>query len=330
MRIIILTSLFILFSNLSFSQNLSETDRIRIAEAFRLSDKLSEKIWKDWKKSPFGVLLISPDHEFLINHQSPSIDFKEIGNDKLLKSNILWRPRSLNPSFLATYPAVGGISTIVVGQAENTWVKTSTPWTVTILHEHFHQFQNSQPNYYAAVDSLDLSNGDLSGMWMLNYSFPYSDKNVQEKFRQLCKMLAEILQDPSRKTSKEKLTKYLLVRKDFQESLKEKDYRYLSFQAWQEGVARYTEYKIAELAANGYKPSREFIKLKDFKPYKTVADDIYKNIIDELKNANLEESQRNVFYPFGAGEALLLDKVNAKWKSRYNTERFYLEKYFEK
>jgi hypothetical protein len=34
------------------------------------------------------------------------------------------------------------------------------------------------------------------------------------------------------------------------------------------------------------------------------------------------------FYPFGAAEAMLLDRVNANWKKRYFAEKFFLDKFF--
>jgi hypothetical protein len=330
MKRIISILLLFLFTQVVFGQTLSNIDRIRIAEAFQLGEKFSDKVWKDWSKAPFGVLLVTPETEFLIRHSSPSKDFAEIGDDKLLKSKVYRRKQFFNPSFLATFPAVGGISTIVVGQAENTFVKTSTPWAVTLLHEHFHQFQNSQPTYFEEVNGLGLANGDTSGMWMLNYAFPYSDKTIQEKFEKLCKMLAEILETSEKNVTADKLNHYLTARKDFQNTIKANDYKYFSFQVWQEGVAHYTEYKIAKSAAKNYKPGKEFSQLKDFTPYRTVADDLLKNILNDLKTVKFGESQRVAFYSFGAGEALLLDKVNPNWKTRYNSERFYLEKYFEK
>jgi len=72
------------------------------------------------------------------------------------------------------------ISTIVVGQAENTSAKTSSSWVITVLHEHFHQLQDSQPNFYSDVNALNLARGDQTGMWMLNYAFPYERTEVQE------------------------------------------------------------------------------------------------------------------------------------------------------
>lgn len=309
---------------------ISETDRIRLAETFRLADKLSDKVWRNWSKAPFAVLLVTPENEFLVRHPAPSKDFNEIGYDRLLKSKIFWRKRQFNQSFLATFPAVGGISTIVVGQAENTWVKTSTFWTVTLLHEHFHQLQDSQPNFYRDVSALDLANGDETGMWMLNYPFPYGDKKVNEDFSALAAQLARALETGDKTAFRMEFETYLKLRKAFNASLTEKDYRYLSFQLWKEGAARYTEFEIAKLAAENYKPLREFTKLKDHKTYKEIADFWKRKIIESLKTIRLDKLGREVVYPFGAAEAMLLDRANIEWKSRYFTEKFYLDQYFVK
>src|SRR5688572_8683331 len=100
--------------------NVPEVDRIRLAEAFRIGERLGNRVWKDWDKAPFAVLLITPENEFLIRHPSPSKDFSLIGYDSLLKSNVYFRKRTQPIHYLATFPAVGGVSTIVIGQAENT------------------------------------------------------------------------------------------------------------------------------------------------------------------------------------------------------------------
>lgn len=127
-----------------------QVDRIRIAEAFRLGDALGNRIWKNWDRAPFAVLLVTPDFEFLVRHPKPSSQFALLGYDTLLKSQIYFRKRVLGPNLLATFPAVEGspVSTIVIGQAENTSAKTSTRWVITMVHEHFHQLQNSQPTYF--------------------------------------------------------------------------------------------------------------------------------------------------------------------------------------
>jgi hypothetical protein len=326
--------MMILFNPSVFSQTTPQipaVDRIRLAEAFRLKEKFAEKVWKGWGKSPLAVLLVTDDNEFLIRHPAPSRDFIEIGYDKLLKSKVYWRKRVFNKSFLATFPAIDGsrVSTIVVGEAENTWVKTSTPWVVTLLHEHFHQFQDAQPGIYQDILKLDLAGGDTSGMWMLNYPFPYAGKELNTAFGNLAKQLALTLETIDVKAFQTEFAEYLQMRRDFNASLAGKDYKYLSFELWKEGTARYIEYKIADLAAGNYKAGKGFRDLKDFKTYREVSDNLRKRIIESLKTISLEELQREVVYPFGAAEALLLDRAKKEWKARYFDEKFYLDKYFE-
>jgi hypothetical protein len=309
--------------------SIPDVDRIRLAEAFRIGDKLGNRVWSNWDKAPFAVLLVTPDYEFLIRHPRPSDDFTLAGNDLLLKSNVYFRKRTQSVNLLATFPAVGGVSTIVIGQAENTTKRTSTPWVVTVLHEHFHQLQSSQSSYYSEVNSLNLSRADQSGMWMLNYAFPYKDDRISAEFSRLSKLLVQALEAKTKKDFSAKLAIYLVARNAFQNMLDPDDYKYFSFQLWQEGIARYTEFRIADLADKKYEPTREFRSLKDYTPFKEVAATILnQQILGNLSTLQLERSERLVFYPFGAAEGLVLDRANPKWQGRYFTEKFYLDKYF--
>ena len=325
-------SLLLLAANVAVAQqkpNVPETDRIRLAEAFRLSEALSARLWRDWNKAPFALLLITPEYEFLVRHPKPSQDFTFIGYDSFLKSNIYFRKRTQQTNFLATFPAVGGVSTIVVGQAENTEAKTSTPWIVTLLHEHFHQWQDSQPNSYSETEALNLSRGDQTGMWMLNYAFPYGSPEVDRQFSALGKSLADALQAKNGSDFSAKLKAYLAARQQLKRMLSPDDYKYFSFQLWKEGIARYTEYRIAQLAVTKYKPSKELRRLKDFTSFESVAQAIRSRIISQLSTLQLESYKRVAFYPIGAGEGLLLDRASPKWHNHYFAEKFYLEEYFK-
>ena len=114
-------------------------DRIRIAEAYRVAEKLQDSLWTNWDQAPFATLFVTDDYEFLIRHPNPPAEFQKLGYDKLLKSEVLWRPRKFPRTFLATFPAFDRTPVIVVGKAENTTDKTSTGWLFVFLHEHFHQ-----------------------------------------------------------------------------------------------------------------------------------------------------------------------------------------------
>jgi hypothetical protein len=310
---------------------LSDIDRVRLAEVFRLGADLDSKLWKDWDRAPFAVLLVTPETEFLIRHPEPSPDFTLLGYDSILKANVSYRKRTQRTDFLATFPAIKGsmIPTIVVGQAENTSAKTSTPWVVTLLHEHFHQLQYSQPNYYTDVNALGLSGGDQTGMWMLNYPFPYDKKEVQAQFSALSRLLVGAVEAKGASDRTAKLTAYLQARRQFQQLLSPGEYKYLSFQLWQEGIARYTELRVAEFAGNNYKPSSEFRALKDFTPFAQVASAIRNRIREQLLTQELGRAKRDMFYPFGGAEGLLLDRVQPTWRRRYLSEKFELARYLE-
>ena len=303
-------------------------DRVRLAEAFRMGDRLGDRVWKGWSKAPFAVLLVTPEHEFLVRHPLPSKDFTSIGYDPLLKSEVYFRKRVFAPNFLAAFPAVGGVSTVVIGQPENTEAKTSTRWVITLFHEHFHQLQDSQPDFYAEAHALGLARGDQTGMWMLNFPFPYEGAEVKEQFSVMSRELASALHSRRKKDFRHKLAAYLAARKRFQELLASDDYKYFSFQLWKEGVARYTEYRIAEEAAARYKPSKQFASLKDYTPFAIDARQTLLRIISDLEKMSLDKRQRTALYPFGAAEALLLDRINPKWQTRYFAEKFFLDKFF--
>lgn len=294
-----------------------------------MADRLGDRIWPGWSKAPFAVLLVTPENEFLIRHPKPSSDFTSIGFDPSLKSEVYYRKRQFPTHYLATFPAITNspISTIVVGQAENTTAKTTTPWVITLLHEHFHQLQDSQPDFYQEVNKLNLARGDQTGMWMLNYAFPYDRKEVQDQFVTMSQLLAAAIQS-TKATRTKRVEAYLAARKKFEEMLVPDDYKYLSFQFWKEGIARYTEYHIARLAAANYRPSKEFRALDDYRSFADVAKETHEGILRQLLAQQLGKSKREVVYAYGAAEGLLLDEIKHRWRNRYFLEKFDLGKLF--
>ena len=305
---------------------LPAADRVRLAEAFRIAGQFQNKIWENWSKAPFAVLLVTPTGEFLVRHSKPTDDFEPFFYDTILKAGILHRKQRFPENLLATFPAVGGVPTIVVGQPEAV-SKSSAEWVITLLHEHFHQLQMSQAGYFAAVESLGLAGEDKTGRWMIDYPFPYDSVQIGQAFAELGRLLLQALRalDAERTV---RVLAYLEARRRFQELLFPNDYKYFSFQLWQEGVARYTELRMADLAARMYKPTPRFRSLLDFTSFRVVADSIMGDVLSGLSDLSLAKQRRVAFYCLGAGEALLLDGVNPNWKKRYFKDKFFIEKYF--
>lgn len=310
--------------------SLREADRVRLAEAFHLAESVRDSIWIGWSDVPFAVLLLTPEYEFLVRHPRPSSDFTSLGYDGLLKSEVYYRPITgrYPLQFLATFPAVEGVSTVVIGQPEHTG-KSSTFWVITALHEHFHQLQYTRPDYYEAVAALDLADGDETGMWQLNYPFPYDSTDVGARFTAYKEALEGALTAARGSDAAERLDDYFTARARLRETLRDADYRYLSFQLWQEGVARYTEYAVAAAAARNYEPLPAFRALDDFVPYSAAVDTLRMALSREMASLELASWERVVFYPVGAAEALLLDAIRPGWRERYFAEKFYLERLFE-
>ncbi len=305
-------------------------DRIRIAEALRLATEVGDELWSGWSRIPFAILLVTPDREFLLRHPSPSKDFTRVGYDSLLATEVYTRPRVHPTNLLATFPAVNGVSTIVVGQPAMT-KKSSTAWVLTLLHEHFHQMQSSHPDYNAKVSALGLSRGDQTGMWMLNFPFPYDSTSVQGPFAAYtARLLRALTAKPLTigGTNRDVVRDLVDARTQLRAALTPDDDRYLDFQSWQEGVSRYTQLKVARLAARTFTPSSAFTALPDYLTFAAEADTQERAIREELTHLTLGGARRVLFYSTGAATALLLDRINPSWRAHYFDSLFTLEPSF--
>ena len=304
------------------SQGIPDTDRVRLAEARRLIAAVQDSVWPGWSTAPSALLLVTPEREFLLWHSRPSADFERLGRDSLLGSDVYVRPRQFSPTLLATFPAVGGVPTIVIGTAERTG-RRSTQWVLTIAHEHFHQWQNSHPGYYARVAALDLAGGDSTGMWMLNYPFPYATPAVSGAFDAVAGALRAALRDSAAANSVRHAAAIHEARERLRTTLGAPDQRYLDFQLWQEGIARYTEYAVARFAAARFRPTPAFAALPDAEPFGVVADRLWREIV-ETESVSLI-NQRVAFYPVGAALGLWLDRTDPAWRRRYFERMLSLE-----
>jgi hypothetical protein len=231
------------------------------------------------------------------------------------------RQRTLNPALAATFPAVRGVPTIVIGTAERLG-KSSTAWVLTVFHEHFHQMQYRWPGYYPGVEGLGLTGGDKTGSWMLDYPFPYDSAPVQDSVHRFARRLAQALTargDPSAAAREA-----IAARDAVRAVLSPEDGRYLDFQLWQEGVARYVELAVARAAAEAGEPAESFRRLPDYEPYAAAAERIRKALAVQLEGISLGEDRRVSFYPLGAALALVLDRGRPDWKAGYFKQPFEL------
>lgn len=118
-------------------------------------------------------------------------------------------------------------------------------WVICVLHERFHQWQMNHAGYTANVNKLGLSEQENDTSWMLNYPFPYDNSGVAKQFARVSRLLHTALVTRRVTDAARFWTDYA----SFLSSLQTRDRRYLEFQLWQEGVSRYVELRVAQLAA---------------------------------------------------------------------------------
>ena len=304
---------------------LPAVDRVRIIEAHHVAAAVADSVWPTWSGAPFAMVLITPTTEFLVGAPAQGSGWSAVPFDTLYGALIHSRARQFPPAMQATFPFVNGINTIVIGEPPLTSDKNSPRWLLTVMHEHFHQWVYSQPWYYAKVATLGLDHGDKSGMWMLNYPFPYDSADVRRRFTQMTHALRQALIAPDGAPRAAAIAEYRDAREAFRATVPAEALKYFDFQLWQEGVARYTEVEVCKaLVRSGYRQTAAFAALPDARPYSAVAVQILSGINNDLDSLDLARDRRMVVYSVGAAEAMLLDITRPNWRAQYLTQPFKL------
>jgi hypothetical protein len=274
----------------------------RLRETARTS---GEALWPGYGSAPFGFLLVGQSQEVLLCQPAPPPGFAPAGRDEAVGCDRFVRPRTgLPEGLLAAMPLFGPPSTIVMGTRESTGL-TVLRWRATLLHEHFHQWQTALPGYFARVAALDLAGGDQSGMWMLNFPFPYADPTIGAAYYQAAQALADALEARRTGHFAAKVAAYVERRRAFAAASGERNWRYLEFQLWQEGVARWTEIALG-------RNSDDWATRMDAAARE-------EEVIGSLRHPELSRQGRLAAYAIGAGEAMLLEACGPGWRARYPT-----------
>jgi hypothetical protein len=273
-----------------------------LKQARKIVRRNGDSLWNGYGTAPMGFLLVAQDWEVLLCDRRVPDGFTPIASRAPLKCSQALGPRSWRqPSFLAAMPVFGPPSVVVMGSPQDTG-KSLADWTLTIFHEHFHQWQAEIPDYYERVKALDLSAGDETGMWMLNYPFPFGDSGADAAYTKAAAALHDAV-TANRASFMEKSAAYLAARRDFAATVSPKDWRYFEFQLWQEGVARWTEIEVG--AASGQKDLKlASVTLKN-------------STLKQLRTNIMSKTGREVVYAFGAAEAMLLQRMNPQWRKCY-------------
>ena len=281
----------------------SETIGPHLAEIREFAGSEGEQLWPGYGTAPFGFLLVTESTESLFCRDVVPAGFTPAGLEPATGCIRHTRPRSKLPAnWLAALPLFGPPAVIVMGTPEATG-RTQGSWVRTILHEHFHQWQYALPSYFERTKGLGLHDGDETGMWVLNYPFPYDEPEVVRAFEDASGRLADAVTARGSPVFLPAFDRYLAARKVLAEQAGERNWRYLDFQLWQEGVARWTEIEL------GKAYEREDVR--------AAAAKLEQSTIEALRTSALPELKREVVYAHGAAEAMLLEACGPEWRRAY-------------
>jgi hypothetical protein len=290
---------------------LTKQDAALIREAFNLQSVLGNFVWPDWKSSKAPFLYKTHETDYLINHPNPPEDFKPF-YDKTWGGQIMVRANKDTLDYQAAYP-ISNITTVVITEPSQDY--DPYLWVLKAVHELFHVYQGSDrivnPFVGAYKDKHELS-----------FPFDYSNNYILAE----CRIEAELLFNL---VTKKELTEgdSTVSRRVFKSMLKifngtfsdSLQFKYKQWMEWNEGVAKYTEQKMAELAQNpsNYKPSKEFSDLFPNSSFSKLWNSIYAGQIFPIRFIGEGVTGRMMFYYSGMAKALVLDRIHPDWRTHY-------------
>ncbi len=275
----------------------------KLAQAQSFAKHSGDELWAGFGEAPFGFLLVDGDIETLMCRADVPKGFSPAGSDPATGCKQYTRPRSgLPDNLLAALPIFGPPSTIVMGTARSTG-RDEADWTRTILHEHFHQWQDSFPDIFTRMRDLDLAGDDTTGMWMLNYRFPYGSPGTIAAFAPAAEALSKAVAARGTPAFRAALSNYVSKRKALAAAVGERNWKYAELELWKEGVARWTEIQLGK-------------KYPDPAVRESAAA-LEKKSIDWLATHDIAKAGREFVYPYGTAEAMLLEACGPRWRTQY-------------
>lgn len=280
-----------------------------IAEARSFAAEQGDTIWPGFANAPDTVILVDGEVEYLLCHERPAEAFQPLADDPVTGCSLAVRDRTFPPNFLASFPAVDGTPSTIVGTPEATG-RSPDDWMITLLHEHLHQMQDATPGSYQAAMALDIHGGDQTGMWQLNYDFPYQDEATASAALALAQAARAALAQRGEDGFVAAAEAFIAERETFLATVSLSDRRYYELQSWKEGVARWTELAITRAGAD-----------TDDR-LAAMAAEQENRLIASLERVDLSAQGRVAFYALGAAEAEILEHLSPAWREHYFTHMY--------
>lgn len=310
---------------------LSKREATLIGEAYNLWKELGEDLWPGWTRIDMPIFYVGENYEYAIDFPKTLSLSVSLGEDQILKRSIQARNRTFEPNLAASFH-VEGIPSAIIGSPEALDWGLNT-WVLKVVHEMFHVLQAHRGNVEKAAQLQIGPRDDAS--WMLDYPFPYKSSDVMRLLHlqgYLMYLAATAAEDADARYQAGTALEAIRVLEALlsHEASGDRDYKYALFQEWNEGIALYSEYKVAEAAGTGeYKPTPAFLALDGALPWSQVWEESYKFRIYLVKHAGRAARSRTTFYHTGLGKGLVLDRLLPEWKNSYFAPAVWLDDLLE-
>lgn len=295
------------------TQSPSQAERAMIAEAQKIVRTWGDAVWTGFSQTPLPILLVDPEQETLFCG-APTAGFAAADFDAITQCSTQTRRREL-PVDISAAADLDGSQLIIQMGLPAALDGSEADWIVTFLHEAFHQHQDTLPGYAPALERIRKQLERTGPQWMLDYPFPYGDPEVKKAFSQLTASALRFLESRTDQEADAAIAEYTRARIRAEQAIAADDWLYYEFQVGHEGVARWTELKLAALAGE----TRNDIA--------AIAQDRNEGLAVSLRAIDQQGVavwKRSVFYVLGAIEAMMLDRVRPQWRRDYASDPFSL------
>lgn len=314
-------------------QTLSREEILIVKNAYQLWKERGEQLWSGWTSIEVPMIFITEESEFALNYEDALSGFEKT-NQSLFGRPVYRRDRVLPEGLAASFPFAGQPS-VVIGTPRALEV-SATRWSLIATHEMFHVLQMNRGSMLK-VATLEIIDDQADGNWQLNYPFPYDNDDVMR----LLHLRGYALYEAIGASEDGNAAKYsigvcqdaTLVLSSYLKQMTGDDraFKYAIFQEWKEGIARYTEYNLAKLAAKSdFKPAADFTRLTDYETYEQVWERDYKSQVFLVKHSGRVSKSRSEFYNLGLGIGLALDASGIDWKDSYFASNVWMNNLLEK
>lgn len=192
----------------------------------------------------------------------------------------------------------------------------NSDWHIAgISHESFHAFQASR-SYNRVKEAEKVT--------ALGNSYPWQNSEFRADWVKERQLLAKAIIETNEKNIEQDVREWLAVRKKRRAQLAPDLVHCEQEREWLEGLAKYAELKIWELAAEtkNYHPLPEMQQDPDFNFYRGAEDQRKQEIRQLRSDLGFSES---MFYYSGWAQAEILDRLYPDWKSKAFEPGVYLD-----